>query len=279
MTMGWLSSLLSAVSTRTDARLDPDVFTSSMAERFRQAIPAADVEIVTRLTLTINGADGQHQVFLDNIYAGIANEPDPMQQGAAVESWLASMLSIASSDGGAAEDVVPVLKSEDWFKSLPSRSDGTRPAHRTEALNRHLTLIYAVDTPQQVSFVEASWFEERDIAADGLRRRAVDNLRGKLPGLEVQRGGGLNMVVAGGYYESSVLLFDDFWAREVGRLRGDPVIAVPARDVLVFADGHDVRAVASLREHAVGIHADAAYALSPHLFFRRPDGRIEPYDG
>ena len=276
--MGWLSSLLSAFSTRTPARIDPDAFTSSMAERFRAALPGADVEIATRLTLTIQSAEGEQQVFLGNLYASIVDDDDPMRQGEAVEAWLASVLDVDASRSGGEDDVVPVLKSADWFDSVPKREDGTRPAHRTEALNRHIAVVYAVDTPHHVSFVESSWFEARGIASEGLRRRSVDNLRGKLPRLEVQRGGGLNMVVAGGFYESSVLLFDDFWAREAGRLRGDPVIAVPARDVLVFADGNDVRAIASLREHAVGIHADAAYALSPHLFFRRPDGRVDPYD-
>lgn len=276
--MGWLDSLMAAFSTRSPVRLDPDAFTASMAERFRQALPCAEVDVVTRLTLAIHRANGQQQVFLDNLYANIVHEPDPMAQGEAVESWLASMLGVDASDDGGVDDVVPVLKSPGWFDSLPRRDDHAPPGHRSEALNRHLILVYAVDRPQHVSFVEAAWFNERGIATDGLRRRAVDNLRGRLPGLEVQRGGGLNMVVAGGHYESSVLLFDDFWARETARFRGDPVVAVPARDVLVFADGHDVRAVADLRAHAVGIHADAAYALSPHLFFRRPDGRIEPFD-
>lgn len=276
--MGWFDSIRGALFGAPRPALDADAFTADLAERLRTAMPAANVQISAPLSLAITGVEGMQQMFLDNVYRHSANARDDAERESAIAAWIASTTSANASDTATVDDVVPVLKSPAWFAALPVLADGQPPAHRTDALNAHLTIVYAVDTPHNVAYVGESWFTERGIDAEGLRRRAVDNLRGKLPGLEVQRGGGLNMVVAGGYYEASILLFDEFWARETPRLRGDPVIAIPARDVLVFGDSEDPKAVADLRQHAVDIHADAAYALSPRVFRRFPDGRIEPFD-
>jgi uncharacterized protein YtpQ (UPF0354 family) len=276
--MGWFDGLRTMFFGPRRPALDPDEFTAWMAQRLREAQPGAEVRITTRLSLEVERDGGVQQVFLDNAYRFAANAADDAEREAVIGAWLASATTMSSSDEASADDIVPVLKSPEWFADLPTRDDGTRPEHRCEALNPQLTMVYAIDTPHNVAYVEASWFEQRGIDTEGLRRRAVDNLRAKLPGLEVQRGGRLNMVVAGGYYEASVLLFDDFWAREAGRFRGDPVIAIPARDVLVFGDSTDANAVADLRRHAQDIHADAAYALSPRLFRRFADGRIEVFD-
>lgn len=276
--MGWLDGLLTRVSGPRRPVLDPDDFTERLAARLREALPGVQVHITTRLSLAVEREAGAQQVLLHNAYRSAANAADDAGRDAVIDAWLASTATMAGGDDASADDIVPVLKSTDWFEELPTRDDGTRPAHRREALNADLVIVYAIDTPHNLAYVEAAWFEQRGIGADGLRRRAVDNLRAKLPGLEVQRGGGLNMVVAGGFHESSIILFDDFWAREAGRFRGDPVIAMPARDVLVFGDSENPKAVADLRRNAQDIHADAAYALSPKLFRRFADGRIEAYD-
>lgn len=274
--MGWFDALRALFSPRRMPALDPDAFTEGVAERLRQAVPGAVVRVTTRLSLAVDGVAGVQQVFLDNVYRFASNTADPDERESIIGAWLASVTGAAASDGASPDDIVPVLKSPDWFAALPGREDGSRPDHRVEALNDHLAIVYAVDTPHNVSYVEAAWFDGRGVLLEGLRRRAVDNLRAKLPGIGVQRGGGLNLVLAGGYFEASVLLFDDFWEREAPRLRGEAVVAVPARDVLIFCDGGDARAVEDLRRHAHDIHADAAYALSPHLFRRLRDGQVLP---
>lgn len=272
--MGWFDAFRAMVSPRRTPALNPDAFTEAIAERLRQAVPGTSVTVTTRLSLAVDGLAGVQQVFLDNVYRFASNTADPDERESIIGAWLASVTGAAASDGASPEDIVPMIKAPGWFAALPRRDDGATPDHWVEVLNDHLSIVYAVDTPHNVSYVESSWFDGRGVEREGLRRRAVDNLRAKLPGLEVQRGGGLNLVVAGGYYEASVLLFDDFWEREAPRLRGEAVVAVPARDVLIFCNGDDARAVEDLRRHAQAIHADAAYALSPQLFLRRRDGRV-----
>lgn len=272
--MGWFDVLKSARVDQRSPALDPDAFTDGMAERLRAAMPGRTVSVTSRLVLSIDGAEGLQQIFLENAHRAAASATDEAEREAVIAAWLASATGAPASEAAGIDDVVPMLKAPGWFGAQPACDE----VGRCEAINAHLAIVYAIDTPHSVAYVGESWFVERGIGIEGLRRRAVDNLRARLPGLDVQRGGGLNIVVAGGYYEASVLLFDEFWAREVGRLRGDPAIAIPARDVLVFADSTNPKAVTELRRHARDIHADAAYALSPLIFRRRADGRVEPLD-
>lgn len=258
--------------------LDPDAFTQMCRERLHARLPAAAVEVLAPLALAVEHGDERGQIFLDNAFRLACQAVDDIERGEVIDRFLAALVDGSGSAAEGIDDIVPVLKPSAWFDGLARPEDGSPSVCWTEPLAADMAIVYAVDTPDQLRFVTEPWFVERGIPLDGLLRRAVGNLRAKIPKLEVQRGGGVNLVIAGGVHEAAILLFDDFWARETPRLRGDPVIAIPARDVLVFGDSSDARALAELRRYAQDIHADAAYALSPRLLRRHADGRIEPFD-
>jgi uncharacterized protein YtpQ (UPF0354 family) len=276
--MSLLASLLARWSGPGRTPIDPEAFTDRFADRLRIRLPAAEIEILAPLSLSITFDGDRGQLFLDNLFRRACAAADDLERADIVERHLAALVESKTGAGAGAEDIVPVLKSDARSLGLPGSDHEDQPRHRIEPLVAGLSIVYAVDSADTITFVAESWFAERGIPAEGLRRQAVDNLRGKLPRLDVQRGGGLNMVMAGGHYESSLLLFDDFWAGEAARLRGDPVIAVPARDVLLFADAAHSRALVELQQQAQAVHADAAYALTPRLFRRSVDGHLALFD-
>ncbi|MBS3960084.1 MAG: DUF1444 family protein [Xanthomonadaceae bacterium] len=276
--MSLLASLLARWSGPGRTPIDPDAFTDRFADRLRIRLPAAGIEILAPLSLSITYDGDRGQLFLDNLFRRACAAADDLERADIVERHLAALVESKAGAGAGAEDIVPVLKSDARSLGLPESDHEDQPRHRIEPLVAGLSIVYAVDSADTITFVPESWFAERGIPAEGLRRQAVDNLRGKLPRLDVQRGGGLNMVMAGGHYESSLLLFDDFWVGEAARLRGDPVIAVPARDVLLFADTAHARALVELQQQAQAVHADAAYALTPRLFRRSVDGHLALFD-
>lgn len=275
--MSLLSALFSRWFGASRPPIDREAFTQRFADRLRMRLPDAEIEILAPLSLSITRDGGRGQVLLGNVFRAACAAEDELERAEIVERHLAVMAGADAADAAGPDDIVPLLKPGLGFDNLPAPAEGVPVRPRVEPFAADLSIVYAVDLADTVSFVGESWFAARGIPAEGLRQRAVDNLRGKLPGLDVQRGGGLNMVLAGGHYESSLLLFDDFWARESTRLRGDPVIAIPARDVLLFADAAHARAVDELRRQAEAVHADAAYALTPRCFRRHADGRIEPF--
>lgn len=277
--MSLLASLVSRWFGPPRPVLDPEAFTQMFADRLRDRLPVAGIEVLAPLALAIERGDDRAQLFLDNLFRLACEAADDLERAEVIDRYLASMADASAIDAAGIDDIVPVLKPAGWFDALPCLQDGGRPRHWIEPLAADVSIVYAIDTVDHLGFVTEPWFVERGIPRDGLRRRAADNLRAKIPRLSVQRGRGVNLVIAGGTHEASILLFDDFWAREVPRLRGDPVIAIPARDVLVFGDGSDARVLAELRRHARDIHADAAYALSPNLFRRAADGTITLFEG
>ena len=259
--------------------VDPDAFSAAMAERLRAARPAAEVRVDAPLGLTLIERGSERALHLDGLYRRVLATHEVGEREAAAADWIGAACSAAPEERATADDIVPLLASPDGEPGRPGHAHaGLDAATPGEWLNPCLRVVYAVDTPHGAVEVPPSWFAARGVDPAGLRRRAVANLRATLPGLHVQRGGGLNVVIAGGRHESALLLFDEFWARERPRLRGDALVAVPARDVLLFCDGAKAKAVDELRRQAASIHADAAFPLTPVVFLRHADGRVEPVD-
>jgi hypothetical protein len=108
-----------------------------------------------------------------------------------------------------------------------------------------------------------------------LRHRALDNLDAMIGGVSLHGGPPALMVSFHGI-ESSLLLADAFW--EQIDVPGDPVVAVPARDVLVITGSGSQTGVAKARRCVERVYfAGAHNLLVPDLLERRGD-RWVPFD-
>jgi uncharacterized protein YtpQ (UPF0354 family) len=184
---------------------------------------------------------------------------------------------VASTIPFSVDAIVPVVKDKAWIASALAMNvgDGEKKVELVEeSLNEELSVLYAIDTPTNIKYLRPDEVEQLGLDARALRSLAVGNLRQRLPRLEIQRGPELAMVVAGGDFEASLLLFDDLWEREAGKIRGELVAAVPARDLLVFADSANANALDRLKDLAKTQCAKGSYPLTSALFVRR-GGRFE----
>lgn len=278
--MGWIDRLLqrftSRAHVRDDSPMGQDAFIELAAERIRARLPARSVAIVGPLQLRVTGSsddesDGQ-SIYLDNAWLRYRAEA-AMSRGDILEEHLASLAATFDTVALTVDQVVPIVKGASWLDNVRelTRREGKDYEGAYEWLNEDLLVFYAQDTPTSLHYLNDSDLLGIDVHRDSLRRRAVGNLRSSLAGIEVHRGL-VSMVTVGGNFESSLLLFDDLWAREGERLRGVPVAAVPTRELLLFADSADVQAVAKLQAMATDAIADAAYALTDQLFVLGPDG-------
>jgi len=257
--------------------LAPDAFTEDMARRVRVEAPEADVRVVGELALEIvSGADGGGSglVYLDNayrMYRGLSPDEREEMMARFVHSFADATRGFEPSR----DAIIPIIKDRAWLGEVEAsiRAQGGESQQKVfEPLNDDLVVVYAVDTPHNIAYLSPDMLDELAVERGALRALAVRNLRGLLPRIEVQRGEHIGMVLADGNYEASLLLFDDLWAREGERLRGPAVVAVPARDLLLFADGADEAAVAQLQAFATKMQAEATYALTDRLFVREGEG-------
>lgn len=252
--------------------LAPAAFSEDMARRVRAAAPDAQVRVAGELELEIaSGPDGGGRIYLENayrMYRGLA----PAEREEMIERFVRSFADATRGFEPTREAIIPIVKDRAWLDEIEASvraQGGESQAKVFEPLNDHLAVVYAIDTPHNIAYLSPGMLETLGVERAELRALAVRNLRGLLPGIEVQRGEKLGMVVADGNYEASLLLFDDLWAREGERLRGAMVAAVPARDLLLFADGADADAVAQLQDLATRMRAEATYALTDRLFVRK----------
>ena len=276
---GLLSSLRALFGGKpADLPMSPIAFTEHVADKVRAAIPGMDVTVAGELELAIrSGDDGSNRAFLNNAYQLFLGE-SPKRRDALVDRFVQSFAEAAKGLERSADAIIPVIKDRGWIAetraSMRRMGDAAQAEHGHvhEALNDELVVVYAIDTPSNIAYLNPGELDGLGVPRDALRALAVRNLRGLLPGIEVQRGDTLSMVIADGNYEASLLLFDDLWARESERMRGAPVAAVPARDLLLFADSADADAVAQLREVAARAHAEATYGLTDRIFLLGDSG-------
>lgn len=254
-------------------------FTEEVARRVRVAVPEIDVKVVGELELAIDMTDeGGNRAFLHNAYQMYQGE-SAKRRDDLIDRFVASFAEAAKGLERSPEAIIPVVKDRAWLVEIETsmRQMGGEGQDKVyEHLNDDLVVVYAIDTPSNIAYLSPEELARLGVERDALRALAVRNLRGLLPGIEVQRGEKLNMITADGNYEASLLLFSDLWEREREKLRGDPVAAVPARDLLLFADAADADAVAQLRQLATKMREEAAYSLTDRLFVLR-DGQWLPF--
>lgn len=105
---------------------------------------------------------------------------------------------------------------------------------------------------------------------DILKVASVFNLERILPEMKrYDAGEGVFMLVAGGDYEASLLLFDNLWVSGTFPVNGDYVIAVPTKDVLLITGLNDSLGIEKLRKNVAGADTTYSSVLSKALFIRR----------
>ena len=89
------------------------------------------------------------------------------------------------------------------------------------------------------------------------------------------RSQGVYLFTADGTYESSLILFDDLWTDGRLDVRGEIVMAVPSRELLLVTGTGNEEGMARLKEVAEEVHREGApYRLSKSLFVYR-GGKFE----
>ena len=278
---GFFAAIRSLFGGRAaDPLMSPADFTEEVARRVRLAAPQVDVQVVNALELGINmSEDGGNRAFLDNAYQMYQGE-SARNRSDLIDRFVRSFAEAAAGLERSRDAIIPIVKDRGWLEEIRQSMQrmGSEKVQENvyEDINDALVVVYAIDTPSNIAYLNPDELEALGVQRDELRALAVRNLRGLLPGIEVHRGDLVNMITADGNYEASLLLFADLWERERDKLRGEPVAAVPARDLLLFADSANPDAVAQLRQLAAKMRAEATYALTDRLFVLR-DGNWLPF--
>jgi len=261
------------------AELTPQQITDEYAAAARAAYPKATVTVLAPLKVQVKGeSGGEGTAYLDNLYAQITSDPSRKQD--LLQRHVASFAQTFVDPGArsiARDKIVPLVKDREWLKDMRRAGTDKQVIELIyEPLNEDLLVVYGEDTPTSVQYFASEVFEKSGIDRKELRALAVRNLRGILNGVDLLKVEGVSSLTSGGDFDASLLLIDEVWDKEKLQVKGEIVVAIPARNMLLFADGNDIAAVASLRRLADRVVSEDPYSLTSQLFVRR-DGAFRRY--
>jgi uncharacterized protein YtpQ (UPF0354 family) len=255
-------------------------FTDEYVAALRAALPAIKIESVKPLEVKVTLPDGKSSTaFLINAYNDL--QRDPSSRKAIIERQVASMVEVSKPDEGLDKrNIVPVIKDRAWMsetaKSRQAVGGGAAFQHVHEDFNEDLVIVYAEDRPTNTHYFEESALKKAGVDRKDLRELAKENLRRILPDLEREEIGGVSLLSAGGDYDASLLLFEEIWSGDLLKVKGEIVVAVPARNVVLFAPASDPARVEELEALVRRVFAENSYTLTDQLFVFRK-GRFQRY--
>jgi uncharacterized protein YtpQ (UPF0354 family) len=237
------------------------------------------VEVTNPLLLKVTREDSQSSDFsLENAYLHYLN--NRLSRKNIIAHFTLSLLNTDTEATLLPKDVIPTIKDRAYLTEIRAHlaSKGSNPdeffVH--EDLNEELVIVYAVDSPTSIRYLNPRDLAELNLQGESLRSFAVRNLQQIMPPVEIHGKAPFLQLKAGGMFESALLLFERVWNKKELGIMGEVIVAVPSRETLLVADGSNPKAVAQLEKAAREMSASAAYRLTPKLFVRRLD-KFEVY--
>ncbi len=140
-----------------------------------------------------------------------------------------------------------------------------------------LLVAYLVDEGDSFSYVQYRHIQEASLTEDELHDIASINLASfSQENAKVHAYGNVYAVVAGGDFEASMILCEDFWKVWYADLAPNGFVACfPTRDILAFGDSEGAETVSELLAMCARVGDDADHRLTQQLY-RRVDAKWVP---
>lgn len=269
-----------AVAAADAPLLSPADFTRNFVQTLRRSAPTYTVTAQRELQVVLTDPDGRETtIFLYNAYNEVRRSP--ANEDRIIRKNFAGL--VAPKDEIRKVDrsrVVPILKLRAWLAEVRTAAQAKGavgvPEIVSDDFNEQLMIVYAEDNPNTLRYLLPEQLAGLGVKREDLRALAVANLMTLLPKIDIRTGPLITMVKAGGNYDASLLLLDDFWTSDRIKVDGEIVVAIPARDRLLITGSGNAAGIAQLREQAARTMAESSQRLTDTLFVYRA-GRFEVF--
>ena len=245
--IGLFAACLATSGWATEAALPEDVdgFTRAVAEKFRAALPQAQVTIEGPLTLMVSppGKPSGTHTNLDRMWKFCQNNADRCV--GALDDFVGRMAETATQVAPPPEPAairIVVRPTRDLEATLLQirQASPDKPMPITGRLSGDMSWMMVLDMPQAVHSMSAHDLAKLGLTQDQAYVRGLANLAGELKpfaGAAPLPAGGRIGVISGNYYESSRLLLHDAWKDLADRMVGPLLVAVPGANIVLYGDG------------------------------------------
>jgi uncharacterized protein YtpQ (UPF0354 family) len=260
-------------------RPEPDLsrFAEEVAESLRNKIPGSVVEIVNRGELKLTKPNASpSSIYLDNLQTNCLQNWRNRKR--IIDDFLNGLLEL-DPEALLPKNIIPTIKDKNWIQEVKAYvKPGDKPTDElfvSEIYNDELLIVYAVDSPKSIRYLQPKDLLEVNLHGETLRTFAIKNLQSVLPAIQMHGQSPCFSLSAGNMFEASLLLMDRVWDKKELGIEGEIVIAIPSRETLLVADTKFPESVEKMKATALEISKSAAYRLTDHCFVRR-SGRFEP---
>jgi uncharacterized protein YtpQ (UPF0354 family) len=254
--------ILTAIGCKTKV-MSEEEFTRAYVKNISSLYPNA------KYSVKANYNEKEFLHYLDNAYNAYKAQPDSLDQ--LLERY-------AASSGDLYKDhkeidinrIVPVIKSISYLDNIKSLSKesglGKEPWVPYKKYNDDLIIVYAEDTQNSIRYFSEEDFNKLAIPLDSLLPLAIKNLDSILPEIQSKGDNGIFMITAGGDFEASLILFKSIWTTDNFKVRGEIVISIPNRDMLMITGSKDEKGIKTLKNITEETYSTGNYQVTPYLF-------------
>ncbi len=261
--------------------LSPSEFTREISRGLQKSAPHLPNEVIKDLEIRMHLSTE----YSGNIFLRAAYQEYVLNPGSQVEvlaRWISKYLEAANTTPNTPIDVsrvLPILKPRSWLeKELRATAIGANEPNQYfhQDFIDDVIIAYAVDAANTMRYLMNRDLDILGLSAEKLQGTALANLRTLLPAPKIIGERGVYQIICGGNYDLSLIFMDEYWEAPDFRIRGEIVIAVPARDYLLVT-GTDcpegIQRVSMLAEDAI---SKSPYKVSAKLLVRR-NRKFVPY--
>jgi uncharacterized protein YtpQ (UPF0354 family) len=242
-----------------------ELYVKSMSKNY----PDADYKIISDLTVSADYRGKELTHYLDNAYKEYLMHPDALED--LIKKYVASSGRLYKDPSPInTSNIVPIIKPIEYLEDLKQLSKGNggekEPGIVYEKYNHALIIVYGENTETNIAYFTHEDFNKLSIPRDSLRALAVGNLNRVLPKIQKKGDNGTFMITAGGDFEASLILLTSIWTPDNFKVKGELVVAIPNRDMLMVTGSKDDQGIKMIQEITTESFATGNYQISPHLF-------------
>ncbi len=240
-----------------------------MADAYRAMEGVVSVKIdVADNSLSLMLED-EHEVFAypDNLHQKLITSDTAEERQEIFDFHIQSTLSaLQQADRDVTpidlDRLFPVIRHKSFTEHRETGGDGPKPYIAGELGDSYI--LYALDSDASVSYLTTEDAEELGLDAAAFDSKGQENLERKYQDLSIE-GDSVYVLTLDGFYESSFVTFTPLWEAVDAQI-GTVLMAVPARDLVIFLDGDQPGNAETLRALLTEISPDLSYPVSDLLY-------------
>ncbi|MDR6966658.1 uncharacterized protein YtpQ (UPF0354 family) [Flavobacterium arsenatis] len=239
-------------------------FSQEFAKRLTQKVEGLKIYSIDGLEiLTEFESSNKNRHFLHNCYSEYIREPDDIEE--IFKKYLNSSISLYKPDETLnINSVLPVIKDKRFIQHLMDLNENFEKNHLYEQYNDELFIFYVQDTDTNINYLTKEDFKTLNVDINELKKVAIKNLSNII---EIEKHGenGYYLLLADGNYESSLILLD-IWYKENFEVKGEFIIGIPSRDLLIITGKKDIYNLERLKKTIEEINENGDHLVSKDIF-------------